>query len=62
LIKKTFEGFGDFKTGGQVICSVKNADNSCKYVRTQAMFDRPVGVRRCYGMETLVEKTKLPRV
>jgi hypothetical protein len=58
-----FEGFGDFKIGGQVIRTVKYADDLVLLARDenvlQGMVDRLIEIGRCYGMEMNVEKTKV---
>jgi hypothetical protein len=64
--KEAFEGFGDFKTGGHVICTVKYADDLvllCEEGTAQlGMTDRLLQVGRHYGMETNVEKTMVVRI
>jgi hypothetical protein len=49
--------FGDFRTGGQVICTVKHADEFVPLAEEemvlQGMIDRLIEIRRCYGMEVL---------
>jgi hypothetical protein len=64
--KEAFEGFGDFKTGGHLICTVKYANDLvllCKEETAQlGMTDRLIQVGRHYGMETNVEKTTVMRI
>jgi hypothetical protein len=54
--------FGDFKIGGQLIRTVKYADDLVLLAREenvlQGMFDRLIEIGRYYGMETNVEKAK----
>jgi hypothetical protein len=60
LTKEALEGFGDFKIGGQVICTVKYADDLMLLAREekvlQGMIDRLIEIGRSYGMEMNVEK------
>jgi hypothetical protein len=60
LTKEALEGFGDFKIGGQVIRTVKYADNLVLLAREenvlQGMVDRLSEIGRRYGMEMNVEK------
>jgi hypothetical protein len=55
LTKEALEGFGDFKIGGQVIHTVKYADDVVLLAKEekvlQDMFDKLIEIRRCYGME-----------
>jgi len=64
--KEAIDGFRDFKIGGQVICTVKYADDLVLLAREemllQGMFDKLVEIGRCYGMETNVEKSKGMRI
>jgi hypothetical protein len=66
LTKKALEGFGDFKIGGQVIRTVKYADDLVILAKEetvlQGMIDRLIEIGRCYGMEMNVEKTKVMRI
>jgi hypothetical protein len=54
---------GDFKIGGQIIHTVKYADDLVLLAKEenvlQDMIDK---LRRCYGMEMNVEKTKIMRI
>jgi hypothetical protein len=63
LTKEALEGFGDFKIGGQVIRTVKYADDLMLLAREenvlQGMVDRLIEIGRHYGMEMNVEKTKV---
>ena len=62
LIKEALEGFGDFKIGGQIINTVKYADDLVVLAKEekvlQDMIDKLIEIGRCYGMEMNVEKTK----
>ena len=66
LTKEALEGFGDFKIGGQIIHTVKYADDlvlQAKEERVlQDMIDKLIEIERCYGMEMNVEKTKIMRI
>jgi hypothetical protein len=54
------EGLGDFKIGGQIIHTVKYADDlvllSKEEMVLQDMIDKLIEIGRCYGMEMNVEK------
>jgi uncharacterized protein (DUF2147 family) len=56
--EEALERVGDFKTGGQVICTVKYADN----LVLQGMICRLIEIGRYYGMEMNVEITKVMRI
>jgi len=62
LTKKTLEGFEDFKIGGQIVHTVKYADDLVLLAEEekvpQDMIDKLIEIGRCYGMELNVEKTK----
>jgi hypothetical protein len=64
--KEALEGFGDFKIGGQILHTVKYADDLvllAKEVKVlQDMIDKLTAIGRCYGMEMNVEKTKVMRI
>jgi hypothetical protein len=66
LTKEALEGFGDFIIGGQVIRTVKYADDLVLLVREenvlQGMADGLIEIGRRYGMEMNVEKTKVMRI
>ena len=55
LIKEALEGFGDFKIGGQIINTLKYADDLVLLVKEekvlQDMIDKLTEIRGCYGME-----------
>jgi hypothetical protein len=63
LSKEALEGFGDFKIEGQIINTVKYADDLVLLAKEemvlQDMIDKLIGIGRCYGMEMNVEKTKV---
>jgi hypothetical protein len=62
LTKEILEGFGDFKIGGQVIRTVKYADDLVLLAREetvlQGMVDRLIEIGRHYGMEMNVENLR----
>jgi hypothetical protein len=62
LTKETLEGFGDIKIGGQIIHTVKYADELVLLAKEekvlQDMIDKLIVTGRCYGMEINVEKNK----
>jgi hypothetical protein len=66
LTKEALEGFGDFKIGGQVIRTVKYANDIVLLAKDeivlQGMFDRLSEIGRRCGMEMNVEKTKVMRI
>jgi len=66
LTKEALEGFGDFKTGGQIIHTVKYADDLVLLAKEekvlQDIIDNLIEIGRCYGMEMNVEKTKVMRI
>jgi hypothetical protein len=57
--KEAIEGFGDFRIGGRVIRTVKNADDLVVLAEEggvlQCMIDRLIDVGRCYG--SVLKKT-----
>jgi predicted transglutaminase-like protease len=59
-------GFGDFKIGGQVIRTMKYADDlvllSKEKTVLQGMIYRLIEIVRCYKMEMNVKKTKVMRI
>src|SRR5215471_8261451 len=62
LTKEALEGFGDFKIGGQIIHTVKYADDLVLLAKEekvlQDMIEKLIEIGRCYGMELNVEKNK----
>ena len=64
--KEALERFGDFKIGGQIIHTMKYADELVLLPREgkvlQDMIDKQIEIGRCYGMEMNVEKTKVMRI
>jgi hypothetical protein len=64
--KEALEGFGDFKIGGQVIRTVKYADDLVLLDRKETvlrgMIHRLSEIGRRYGMDMNVEKTKVMRI
>jgi len=66
LTKESLDGLGDFNVGGQIIQTVKYADDLVLMAKEetvlQGMIDKLIETCRYYGMETNVEKTKLMRI
>jgi hypothetical protein len=66
LTKEALEGFGDFTIGGEVIRTVKYADDLVLLAKEekviQDVIDRVIETGRRYGMEMNVEKTKVMRI
>ena len=66
LIVGALERSGDFKIEGQVIHSVKHADNlvvlAAEGVVLQGMIERLSEIGRCSGMEKDVDKIKVMRI
>ena len=62
LTIEALEGFGDCRIGGQVICSVKYADDLVILAKEemvlQGMIDRLIEIRRCQGIEMNMEKLR----
>jgi len=60
LNKEALEGLGDFKLGGQIIHTVKYADDLVLLAKEekvlQDMIDKLIEIGRCYGMEINLEK------
>jgi hypothetical protein len=65
LTKEAFEGFGNFRIGGQVIRTVKYADGLVLLAKEemvlQGMIDRLIEIGRHYGTEIL-KKTNVMRI
>jgi len=63
LTKEALEGTADFKIGGQIIYTVKYADDLVLLAKEETvlkdMIDKLIEIGRCYGMEMTVEKTKV---
>jgi hypothetical protein len=61
--QNALEGFGDLKIGGQIINTVKYADDLMLLAKEKIvlhdMFDILIEIVRCYRMEMNVEKTKV---
>ena len=57
---------GDFNIGGQIIQTVKYADDLLLMAKEetvlQGMIDKLTEIGRCYGMEMNVKKTKVMRI
>ena len=66
LTKEALDGLGDFNVGGQIIQTVKYADDLVLMAKEekvlQGMVDKLIEIGSCYGMEMNVEKTKLMRI
>jgi len=66
LTKEALEGFGDFTAGGQIIHTVKYADELVLLTKgkkvLQDVIDKLIKIGKCYGMETNVEKTKVMKI
>jgi hypothetical protein len=66
LTKEALEGLGDLKAGGQIINTVKCADDLVLLAKEetvlQDMIDKLTEIGKCYGMEMNVEKTKVMRI
>ena len=62
LTKEALDGLGDFNIGGQIIQTVKYANDlalmSKEETVVQSMIDNLIEIGRCYGMEIYVEKKK----
>jgi len=62
LTKKALDGLGDFNIGGQIIQTVKYADELVLMAKEetvlQGMIDKLIEIGSCYGMEMNVEKNK----
>ena len=63
LTKEAFEGLGDFEIGGQIIHTVKYADDLVLLTKEEKVLqdtiDKLIEIGRCFGMEMNVEKTKI---
>ena len=66
LAKEALDGLGDFNIGGQIIQTVKYADDLVLTAKEetvlQCMIDKLNEIGRCYGMVMNVEKTKVMRI
>jgi hypothetical protein len=66
LTKEALEGFGDFKIGGQIIHTVKYADDLVLLAKEekvlQDIIDKLIEIGRYYGMEMNMENTKVMRI
>jgi len=63
LTKEALDGLGDFNIGGQIIETVKYADDLVLMAKEetvlQDMIDKLIETGRYYGMEMNVEKNKI---
>jgi len=66
LTEGALDGLGDFKFGGQIIQTVKYADDLVLMAKEetvlQGVTDKLIVTGKCYGMEINVEKTKVMRI
>ena len=66
ITNQALEGLGDFKIGGQIIHTVKYADDLVLLAKEEKvlrdMIDKLIEIGRCYGMEMNVERTKVMRI
>jgi len=66
LTQEALDGFGGFNIRGQIIQTVKYADDlvlmAKKETVLQSMIDKLIEIGRCCGMEMNVEKTKVVRI
>jgi len=62
LTKEALDGLGDFNIGGQIIQTLKYADDLVLMAKEemvlQGMIDKLSEIGKCDGMEMNVEKTK----
>jgi hypothetical protein len=62
LTKEALEGSGDYKIGGQIIHTVKYADDPVLMAKEEKVLqdtiDKLIETGRCYGMEMNVGKNK----
>ena len=62
LTKKALDGLGDFNIGGQIIQTVKFAEDLVLMAKEetvlQGMVDKRIEIGSCYGMEMNVKKQK----
>jgi hypothetical protein len=66
VAQEILEGLSDFKVGGQIIRTVRYADDlvllSKEETTLQSMIDNRIEVGRSYGMEINLEKYKTFRI
>ena len=66
LTKEALDGLGDFNIGGQIIQTVKYADDLVLMAKEETvlkgMIDKLIETCRCYGMEMNVEEKKVMRI
>ena len=66
LTKEALEGLGDFKIGGQVIHTVKYADDHVLLAKEEKVLqdttDKLIEIGRRYGMEMNVVKRRIMRI
>ena len=61
LTKEALKGLGAFKIGGQIIHTVKNADDLVLLAKEEKVLhdiiNKLIEIGRCYGMKMNVQKT-----
>ena len=66
LTKEALDGLGDFNIGGQIIQTVKYADDLVLMAKEEMVLqgttDKLIEIGRCHSMEMNVEKTKVMRI
>jgi hypothetical protein len=66
LTKEALDGSGDFNIRGQIIQTVKYAEDLLLMAKEgkvlQGMINKLIEIGRCYGMEMYVEKTKVMKI
>ena len=66
LTKEALDGLGDFNIGGQIIQTVKYAEDLVLMAKEekvlQGMIDKLIEIGSCYVMEMNVGKTKVMRI
>jgi len=66
LTREALDGLGDFNIGGQIIQTLKYADDFVLMAKEekvlQGMIDKLIKIGSCCGMEMNVEKTKVMRI
>ena len=66
LTKEALDGLGDFNIGGQIIQTVKYADDLVLMAKEetvlQGIIDKLIEIGSCYGMEMDLEETKVMKI
>jgi len=55
LTKEALDGLGDLNIGGQIIQTVRYADDLVLMAKEETMLEGMIEIGRCYGMEMNVE-------